>query len=66
MACFGQELDGFEPFLLGRFDFLDRRMQMAGHTVHDLFEPFAFGIDVLPNNNVGGIVFGEMGNWQTF
>ena len=55
----GEELDRFEPFGLGRFDFLHGGVEVAGENCHDLGKPLVGRLGVARDDDLGGGGFGE-------
>ena len=55
----GQELDRLEPLGLGRLDFLDGGVEVAGEDGHDLGEALVLRLGVAGDDDLGGGGFGE-------
>ena len=63
----GEELDAFEPFLLGQFDFPHEGVQMTDEARHDLLETRIGGFFQPRHDGVGQVGFGEVSHgllWQ--
>ncbi|MNV69141.1 hypothetical protein D3C71_1620360 [compost metagenome] len=55
----GEELDGLEPLIMGRFDFLDGRVQMPGQYRHDLNQTRVVVGRVAGIDDLGGVFLFE-------
>jgi hypothetical protein len=62
MAGIGQELDCREPFIVGRLDLLDGRMQMLGQNAKNFLQSWIRCVAHPRVDDVGRPLFLEIGN----